>query len=151
MVDISGITFNDGEPIDALKLNKLKNAIIEVDNNALKIAASVEGTASNVITSRISAGSFTLPEVVLTGSVATEIPVTMSPALSDSPASIVCTVTTGSPKPDFSYFIKKGSETSNQFILVLQRVRGITDKTETSDTYSSLKVNYIAIAKTATI
>jgi hypothetical protein len=150
-VDISGITFNDGEPIDALKLNKLKQAIIDVDNAALKVAASVETTAAGVISSTISAGSFQLPEVVLTGSAATEVVVPMSPELSGPPASIVCTVTTGSAKPDFSYFIKKGSEKSNQFTLVLQRVRGVTDKTEASDTYASLKVNYIGIAKQPTI
>ena len=146
-LDISGITFNDGEPLDSQKFNKLKQAIIDVDNNTLKIANTAAATAAGVITSTFSAGTYDLGPVTLTGSQYSQITVPMNPELSGTPMSIVCTVTTAAARPDFTWFIKKGSEKTNQFQLVLHRVKGITDKTETSDTYSDLKVNYIAVAK----
>ena len=139
------LTFDQGAPLDATKLQQLVTYLNEIDAKSLKLP-DITGAANQALSQRLVADVYTYGTVTYTGS-PISIPISFKAPLVSAPASVTATIETTSSDVDLVYYIKDISNLG--FTIVLNRVTGTsTNKTSTvsSSTYSNVKIHYFAIA-----
>lgn len=141
----SPVEFNDGEPIDAKKLQDLVTFVNQVNATAMKVPSG-SAIARDVVNEVMVAGTTGNIEVEFTGK-AKSFPVTFKPALKNDPLCVIATLQCPSADMDLVHYIQ--NPTLNGFNIMINRVAGL-DEGNTVYTKSRIYnviVHYFAIAK----
>ena len=140
------LQFNEGEPVDATKLQKLVTFINEVNAKALKVPDAA-GVANDVVASVMTTGvSENIPIATTTGE-AQEISVKFNKPLSNTPYSVIVTLECASRDMDLVHYLK--SYDRNGFTLMVNRVAGVEkdNKVYTGAKTFNVKAHYFAVAQ----
>ena len=142
------LTFDEGAPIDATKLQQLVTYLNEVNTNALRVP-DVSGLTNKAIAQRMVAGRVLLGNLTI-ANVPVPYDITSESPLTADPASIQITLETSTNDADLVYHIASGSIKSTGFKIYLSRVAGLTTKGAVAagnKSFGAVAIHYFAIAK----
>lgn len=140
------LQFNEGEPLDATKLQKLVEFINEVNAKALKVPSGSD-IAGDVVAAVMTTGvSENIPIAASTGT-AQEVSVKFNKPLSNTPYSVIVTLECPSNDMDLVHYVK--SYDRNGFTLMVNRIAGVDkdNKVYTASRTFNVKAHYFAIAQ----
>jgi hypothetical protein len=140
------LQFNEGEPIDATKLQKLVTFINEVNAKALKLPSGAD-IAGDVVASVMTTGVSKSFPITFSGK-AVPIDVSFDKPLSNDPYSVIVTLQCGSEDMDLVHYIQSANRQG--FKLMVNRVAGVNKADGAAYTTSrsfNVQVHYFAVAK----
>lgn len=139
------LQFNDGEPIDAKKLQELVNYVHKVNAQSLKLPSGAD-IAGDVVASVMTTGVSPATRIKFAGK-AQEVSVTFDRPLANDPYSVIVTLESASDDMDLVHYIKSADRQG--FRLMVNRVAGINKEgaAYTASKEFTVKVHYFAVAK----
>jgi hypothetical protein len=140
------LQFNEGEPIDATKLQKLVTFINEVNAKALKLPSGAD-IAGDVVASVMTTGVSKLYDIGFSGK-AQKITVPFDKPLSNDPYSVIVTLESTSEDMDLVHYVQSADRQG--FVLMVNRVAGVNVASGAAYTATrtfKVKVHYFAVAK----
>ena len=152
MTNALNLTFDEGAPLDATKLQQLVTYLNEVNTNALRVP-DVSGLTNKAIAQRMVAGKASLGNLTI-ANVPVAYDITFDYPLTGDPASIQVTLETSTNDADLVYHIASGSSKSTGFKLYISRVAGLTTKGAVAagaKSFGAVAVHYFAIAKPSVV
>ncbi len=140
------LQFNEGEPIDATKLQKLVTFINEVNAKALKLPSGAD-IAGDVVASVMTTGVSKSYTIAFSGK-AQPLNITFDKPLSNDPYSVIVTLECSSEDMDLVHYVQSADRQG--FKLMVNRVAGVNTAGGAAYTTSksfTVKVHYFAVAK----